>query len=138
MVLTFVPTGGSEPFHVYQMSEGTLRLFSHLLLFEDSIPSPLIGIEEPAAYMDNVQIKIFAKTARNYVNEMGGTQYLMTTNQIALVDQLDPTEVWILYRDTLGELKANRAIDELLFQGVDLNTIGPYWYSDYFYRKSRS
>jgi predicted ATPase len=136
IVLSFLPIGQTQPFYAHQMSEGTLRLFSHLLQFEDPIPASLVGIEEPAAYMDEKQMKTFSKTARSFVNEMGGTQYFITTNQIALVDQLDPTGVWILSPDTDNNIKITRALDELSFQGLDLNAVGPYWYTDYIYRKS--
>ncbi|MDR3198965.1 MAG: hypothetical protein LBU34_13955 [Planctomycetaceae bacterium] len=134
-ILSFFMAGQEEPFFADQVGEGLLRLFFHVLLFEDPVPIPLVGIEEPAAYMDEEQMKVFVNMARRFVNEKGGTQFLVTTNQFAMVDQMDPTEVWILYRDTQGDIKSTRALDELSFQGIDLNTIGPYWYSDYIYRK---
>jgi predicted ATPase len=134
-ILSFFMTGQEQPFFADQVSEGLLRLFFHVLQFEDPIPIPLIGIEEPAAYMDEEQMKVFVELARHFVNEKGGTQFLVTTNQITLVDQMDPTEVWILYKDAHGDIKSTRALDELFFQGIDLNTVGPYWYSDYVYRK---
>ncbi|MDR0337519.1 MAG: AAA family ATPase [Planctomycetaceae bacterium] len=134
-ILSFFMTGQETPFYADQVSEGLLRLFFHILLFEDPVPIPLIGIEEPAAYMDEEQMKVFVDMARHFVNEKGGTQFLVTTNQITLVDQMDPTEVWILYKDAQGDIKSTRALDELSFQGIDLNTVGPYWYSDYIYRK---
>jgi predicted ATPase len=133
-ILSFFMNGQKEPFYADQVSEGLLRLFFHVLQFEDPVPIPLIGIEEPAAYMDEEQMKVFVNMARHFVNERGGTQFLVTTNQIAMVDQMDPTEVWILYKDAQGDIKSTRALDELSFQGIDLNTIGPYWYSDYIYR----
>ncbi|MDR2705900.1 MAG: AAA family ATPase [Planctomycetaceae bacterium] len=134
-ILSFFMTGQDQPFFADQVSEGLLRLFFHVLQFEDPVPIPLIGIEEPAAYMDEEQMKVFVDLARHFVNEKGGTQFLVTTNQITLVDQMDPTEVWILYKDASGDIKSTRALDELSFQGIDLNTVGPYWYSDHVYRK---
>lgn len=135
-ILYFKVPGIKEPFCAAQMSEGALRLFSHLLLFEDPVPTPLIGIEEPNAYMDDVQIQTFASFIRDYVREMGGTQFFMTTHQSSLADFMDPTEVWMLLRDADGSVKACRALDELTFRGVDLSTVGPYWYTDHFYRKN--
>jgi predicted ATPase len=132
--LKFQLPGNPKPFYAAQMSEGMLRLFSHLLLFEDPIPVPLIGIEEPAASMDNTQILAFSNAAKHFVREMGGSQFFVTTNNNALIDQMDPTEVWMLTRNTAGEVEVSRGLDELVFQGVDLNTVGPYWYSDNLYR----
>lgn len=133
-VLSFQVPGFKEPLFAHQVSEGTLRLFSHLMLFEDPIPTPLIGVEEPGAYMDDRQIQAFVSFARAHVNEMGGSQFLVTTHQNSLVDFMDPTEVWILSKDENGDSKSTRALDELAFCGVDLSTVGPYWYTDYIYR----
>ena len=135
-VLFFKMIGQEQPFYAHQISEGSLRLFCHMLLFEDPQPLPLIGIEEPGAYMDSDQMKAFTLIARDFVREMGGSQFLITSNQTAFVDYMDPTEVWLLYRDAQGDVKPGRALDELAFMGVDLNAVGPYWYTDYLYRKS--
>ncbi|MDR0871777.1 MAG: AAA family ATPase [Planctomycetaceae bacterium] len=134
IILRFKKTGEKKPYYAHEIGEGVLRQFSHFLLLEDPMPVPLIGIEEPAAYMDEAQVESFAVRLRNYVNEIGGSQFLITTNQISLIDQFDPTEVWMLYRDTGGDIKTERALDELSFRGVDMNKVGPYWYSDYIYR----
>lgn len=138
MLLNFKMQGENEPYAACQVSEGTLRLFSHLLLFEDPMPAPLIGIEEPGAYLDEAQIQTFCSFIRDHVYEMGGTQFLISTHQPCLLDFMDPTEVWMLNRDTSGMIKAIRALDELAFQGIDLNAIGPYWYTDYIYRNKNT
>lgn len=130
-VLSFLYSGQEEPFHAHQVSEGTLRLFTHLLLFEDPMPTPLIGIEEPNAYMDEDQIRLFANFACGHVQEMGGSQFFLTTHQSTLVDFMDPTDVWILGWDDFGNTRAFRALDELAFHGIDPNAIGPYWFSKY-------
>jgi len=44
-------------------------------------------------------------------------------------------EVWFLSRGSDGGILASRGLDELQFLGVDLNTVGPYWYSEYLYRR---
>jgi predicted ATPase len=136
-ILYFKVKGIEKPFYAHQMGEGLLRLFSHLLLFEDPMPTPLVGIEEPSACMDETQIQAFVTQIRHHVNEMGGTQFFITTHQQALVDFMDPTEVWIFDFNNDGNTQVYRALDELAFQGIDLTTIGPYWYTDYIYRKSK-
>ena len=133
-LLSFKVTGHDTIIYPAQLGEGTLRLLSHLTVFEDSIPTPLMGIEEPAAFMGHSQIRAFTKLVQHYVRELGGTQFFITTNNNALVDQMDPTEVWFLLRDENGSIQMSRGLDELQFLGVDLNSVGPYWYSEYLYR----
>ena len=132
-LLRFVLSEYPDPFEACQVSEGTLRLFSHMMMVEDPAPSPLLGVEEPAAYMDLAQIKTFCSFVREHAYEMGGTQFFLTTNSMTLVDYMDPTEVWLLTK-TDDKMEVIRAYDELNYRGVDLNTIGPCWYTDYIYR----
>jgi len=132
-VLAFNLFGQDTDIYPAQLGEGTLRLLSHLTLFEDSIPTPLLGIEEPAAFMGYSQIIAFVQLIQHHVRELGGTQFFAATNSNTLIDQMDPTEVWFLSRDNNGTIQASRGLDELQFLNVDLNTVGPYWYSQYIY-----
>ena len=134
-LLSFKLNGLDATVYPTQLGEGSLRLLSHLTLFEDPIPTPLMGIEEPAAFMGASQIKAFTKLILYHIRELGGTQFFVTTSDNLLIDQIDPTEVWFLSRDSNGSLQASRGLDELQFLGVDLNTLGPYWYSNYLYRE---
>ena len=132
-VLSFKISGHDTPMYPAQFGEGTLRLLSHLTLFENSIPSPLLGIEDPAAFMGYSQIVAFVELIEHHIREMGGTQFFATTNSNTLIDLMDPTEVWFLERDQNGTIQASRGLDELQFLNVDLNSLGPYWYSQYMY-----
>jgi len=134
-LLAFKLTGIEATVHPAQLGEGSLRLLSHLTLFEDPIPTPLMGIEEPAAFMGASQIMAFTKLILHHIRELGGTQFFVTTSSNTLIDQLDPTDVWFLARDNNGSIHITRGLDELQFLGIDLNTVGPYWYSDYLYRE---
>jgi predicted ATPase len=132
-VLSFKVSGYDTPMYPSQFGEGTLRLLSHLTLFENSIPIPLLGIEDPAAFMGYSQIAAFVELIEHHIREMGGTQFFTTTNSNTLIDLMDPTEVWFLERDQYGTIQASRGLDELQFLNVDLNSLGPYWYSQYLY-----
>ena len=134
-LLSFKVEGYDTVIHPAQLGEGHLRLLSLLTLFEDPIPVPLLGIEEPAAFMGHSQILAFVKTLRHHVRELGGTQFMITTSNNALIDQMDPTEVWFLSRENNWSLRATRGLDELQFLGIDLNSVGPFWYSDYLYHE---
>jgi len=134
-LLTFKLADLESVVHPAQLGEGSLRLLSLLTLFEDPVPTPLLGIEEPAAFMGASQIKAFTKLIMYHVQELGGTQFLITTNNNILIDQIPPTDVWFLMRDDEGNIHSSRGLDELQFLGIDLNSVGPYWYSEYLYRE---
>jgi predicted ATPase len=138
LVLSFKVAGHDTPVYPAQLGEGTLRLLSHLTLFEDPVPTPLVGIEEPAAFMGYSQIVALVELVQHHVRELGGTQFLATTNSNTLIDQMDPTEVWFLMRNNHGEIHASRGLDELQFLGTDLSTVGPYWYSQYLYIEQKT
>jgi len=133
-LLSFNIAGHDDVIYPTQLGEGTLRLLAHLLSLEDPVPTPLMGIEEPAGYMGQSQIMAFSKMIRHHIRELGGTQFFTTTNNNILIDQMDPTEVWFLTRDNSGAIQATRGLDELQFFDIDLNSVGPYWYSAYLYR----
>ena len=132
-ILSFKVLGHDSVVYPAQLGEGTLRLLSHLTLFEDPIPTPLIGIEEPTAYMGYSQIVAFVQLIQHHIRELGGSQFFTTTSSITLIDQMDPTEVWFLMRDDNGSIQVLRGLDELQFLNVDLNSVGPCWYSQYVY-----
>ena len=134
-ILYFKDKRFAKPFAAHQVSEGTLRLFSHLLLLEDSIPVTLLAVEEPDCYLDTEQIKIIANAVRKHATEVGGSQFFVTTHNPLLVDRMDPGEVWIFQEEADGHPRVTRAYDEIVYQGVDLNTIGPGWYSEILHEK---
>ena len=47
LLLRFNDKGFEDPFFAQQMSDGTLKLFSYMILMEDPEPPPFICIEEP-------------------------------------------------------------------------------------------
>ncbi|MDR0522043.1 MAG: hypothetical protein LBH00_09365 [Planctomycetaceae bacterium] len=136
--LSFKVIGSDVVMHPLQIGEGTMRLLSHFTLLEDPIPTPLLGLEEPAAFMGRSQLMSFVQHLQRGVHEIGGTQYFMTTNNNMLIDQMDPTNVWFLSRNESGTILTHRGLDELQFLGVDINTVGPFWYSEYLYREYTS
>ncbi|MCL2710462.1 MAG: hypothetical protein FWE95_06250 [Planctomycetaceae bacterium] len=134
-LLTFKLAELEAAVHPAQLGEGSLRLLSLLTLFEDPVPTPLLGIEEPAAFMGASQINAFTKLIMYHIRELGGTQFFITTSNNTLIDQIDPTDVWFLMRGNDGNIQTSRGLDELQFLGINLNLVGPYWYSEYLYRE---
>ncbi len=134
LLLSFNDKGFQEPFFAQQMSDGTLKLFTYLLLLEDPTPSPFICIEEPENGLYHKLLEILATEFREHATGLkGGSQVFITTHQPYFVDALEPKEVWILEKGTDGFSKIRRAsegplVNNLVEEGLPL---GGLWYSDY-------
>jgi predicted ATPase len=133
-VLEIYKTGMTEPVYPAQVGESDLRMLALLTLLEDPIPSRMLGIEDPAASLGQAHAVAFAGAIRHYLRKFGTTQFFLTTHSNVLIDQMDPTDVWRLYSDPGGNTMASRCLDELQFQGINLDTVGPFWWTDYIYR----
>jgi predicted ATPase len=137
LLLCFNEKGFVDPFYAQQMSDGTLKLFSYLLLLFDPDPPPFICIEEPENGLYHKLLEILAVELRSHATGTkggsGGSQVFLTTHQPYLVDAMKPTEVWVLEKQSDGFSTISRASDnELLRNLVDEGLLlGSLWYSDY-------
>jgi len=138
LLICFSEKGFTDPFYAQQMSDGTLKLFSYLLLLADPNPPPFIGIEEPENGLYHKLLEILARELRDHSTGVkggsGGSQLFVTTHQPYFVDALKPEEVWILEKGDDGFSKISHASDNeivknLVAEGLPL---GGLWYSDYF------
>ena len=134
LLLKFYGKGFKEPFYAQQMSDGTLKVFTYLLLLEDPEPHSFICIEEPENGIYHKLLEILAKEFRNYASsKKNGTQIFITTHQPYFVNALKPEEVWILEKQSDGFSKITRAssnelVRNMVEEGIEL---GNLWYSDY-------
>jgi len=138
LLICFSEKGFTDPFYAQQMSDGTLKLFSYLLLLADPNPPSFIGIEEPENGLYHKLLDILARELRDHSTGVkggsGGSQLFVTTHQPYFVDALKPEEVWILEKGDDGFSKISHASDNeivknLVAEGLPL---GGLWYSDYF------
>jgi predicted ATPase len=134
VLLRFNDGAFSDPFFAQQMSDGTLKMFSYLLLLEDPDPPPFICIEEPE---NGLYHKLLSSLAQEFRNNATGRknapQIFVTTHQPYFVDALSPAEVWILEKERDGFSGIRRAseleiVKNLVAEGLPL---GGLWYSDY-------
>jgi predicted ATPase len=138
LLLCFNDKGFVNPFYAQQMSDGTLKLFSYMLLLADPSPPPFICIEEPENGLYHKLLEILAAELRAHATGIkggsGGSQVFITTHQPYFIDALTPEEVWILEKQDNGFSKISRASDnELIRDLVDEEIpLGGLWYSDYF------
>ena len=134
LVLRFNDKGFQDPFYAQQVSDGTLKVFSYLLLLADPKPPPFLCIEEP----ENGLYHKLLETLANEFREHGSrstrrSQVFVTTHQPYFVDSLEPKEVWILQKGSDGFSTIRRASDDpivnnMVAEGLPL---GGLWYSDY-------
>jgi predicted ATPase len=119
------------------MSDGTLKLFTYMLLLADPNPPPFIGIEEPENGLYHKLLEILAFEFREHSTGIkggsGGSQLFVTTHQPYFVDALKPEEVWILEKGKDGFSKISRASDNKLVKNLVAEglPLGGLWYSDY-------
>ncbi len=134
LLLRFNDRGFTDPFYAQQMSDGTLKVFSYLLLLEDPSPPPFICIEEPENGLYHKLLETLAKEFRGHATaRKGGSQIFVTTHQPYFVDALEPNEVWVLGKGDDGFSTIRRASDISIVQNmVDEGLpLGGLWYSDY-------
>ncbi|MDR2390332.1 MAG: AAA family ATPase [Planctomycetota bacterium] len=133
LLLRFNDKGFRDPFYAQQMSDGTLKVFAHLLLLEDPTPPPFLCIEEPENGLYHKLLESLAREFREAVGRKGGPQIFVTTHQPYFVDAFEPDEVWILEKGSDGFSSIRRAgtidiVKNLVDEGLPL---GGLWYSDY-------
>ena len=134
LYLLFYDRGFSKPFTQQQMSDGTLKMFSYMLLLEDPNPPPFICIEEPENGLYHKLLEALAEEFRAHATgRKGGSQIFITAHQPYFVDALEPNEVWILEKRDDGFSNIRRVSDDpivinMVREGIPL---GGLWYSDY-------
>ncbi len=136
LILEFYMEGFSTPFYQQDMSDGTLKMLAYLLLMEDPVPAPLIGIEEPENGLHHQLLAALASEFKEYAEKSRGPQLLITTHAPNFVDALTPDEVWILDKgkdgfSTLGRAADIQGVRALYDEGLPM---GSLWFSDHFGR----
>jgi predicted ATPase len=137
LLLCFNESGFKDPFYAQQMSDGTLKLFSYMLLLSDPNPPPFICIEEPENGLYHKLLEVLADELKSHTTGVKGgfgrSQIFLTTHQPYLIDAMEPDGVWILEKQADGFSTISRASDnELVRNLVDEGLpLGSLWYSDY-------
>lgn len=131
LLLAFHAAGFAKPFYQEDMSDGTLKMLAYMLLMEDPLPHPVVGIEEPENGLHHQLLAPLAGEFKTYVSRPGGPQVLITTHSPYFVDALEPDEVWVLEKQVNGFSALRRASDiegvrSLHEEGLPL---GSLWYS---------
>lgn len=134
LLIRFNDKGFQDPFFAQQMSDGTLKLFSYMILMEDPDPPPFICIEEPENGLYHKLLETLVDEFRAHATgKKNAPQIFITTHQPYFVNALTPEEVWILEKSDDGFVKIHHACDNdvvnnMVSEGIPL---GSLWYSDY-------
>jgi predicted ATPase len=134
LLLRFNERGYKDPFFQQSMSDGTLKMFSYLLLLEDPEPPAFIGIEEPENGLYHRLVEQIAREFRRYAEQSKGRiQALITTHSPQFVDALSPEQVWLMEKDENGFTQVKRTKDMPMIQALDDEGIplGSLWYSNH-------
>ena len=125
-----------DPFYAQQMSDGTLKMLTYLLLLKDPKPPPFICIEEPENGLYHKLLETLANELRDHAIEKR-SQVFVTTHQPYFVNALLPKEVWILEKGNNGFSTIRRVSDiDLVMQLFEQELpLGGLWFSDYFDEK---
>ena len=89
----------SDPVMARFASDGTLKMLAYLVLMNDPVPPPFIGIEEPENFLHPRLLYGLAEECRGAAE---ATQILVTTHSPFFLDALRPHEVRVLWRNESG------------------------------------
>lgn len=134
LLLCFNNSEFKDPFYASQMSDGTLKVFTYLVLLHDPNPPSFLCIEEPENGIYHRLLESLAAEFRSHADDpKKRSQVFITTHQPYFVNALNPEEVWIMEKGNDGFSTLRRAskdilICELVQEGIPL---GNLWYSEY-------
>jgi predicted ATPase len=140
LLLRFDRADGTQPIFLNRLSDGSIKLFTYLLLLEDPTPRPLVCLEEPESGLYHDMIEPLAEEFRRHASGIRegepGTQVLFTTHHPYLLDSLRPEEVWVLERQADGLASARRIGDDPVVLGMFDQGVGmaALWYGNYLDR----
>ncbi len=120
-----------EPIMARFASDGTLKMLAYLVLMNDPVPPPFIGIEEPENFLHPRLLYGLAEECRQ---ASGATQILVTTHSPFFLDAVRPGEAHVLWRDEDGytrsqSLDQNKRIMAFMDAGASL---GDLWMEGHF------
>ncbi|MFM6131370.1 MAG: AAA family ATPase, partial [Sphaerospermopsis kisseleviana] len=121
----------SHPILARFASDGTLKMLAYLVLLSDPSPPSFIGIEEPENYLHP---RLLPELAEECQQATARTQMLVTTHSPFFINQLEPKQVRVIYRDIKGYTQTRRIADmpgisEFIQQGA---TLGELWMEGHF------
>ena len=108
ILLRFRDAPFEKPLPAQYMSAGTMRLAALLTLLYEPDAAGLLGMEEPE---NELHPQLLAYLAEELITATDTRQLLVATHSPALLNALQPEQVWILHRGADGYTQATRTAD---------------------------
>ncbi len=108
LLLRFKDAPFEKPLPAQYMSDGTMRLAALLTLLYEPDAAGLLGIEEPE---NELHPQLLPRLAEELIAASETRQLLIATHSPALLNALEPEQVWILHRGPDGYTRATRTAD---------------------------
>ena len=108
LLLRFRDAPFEKPLPAQYMSDGTMRLAALLTLLYEPDATGLLGIEEPE---NELHPQLLAYLAEELIAAAEQRQLLIATHSPALLNALEPAQVWVLHRGADGYTQATRTAD---------------------------
>ena len=108
LLLRFKDAPFEKPLPAQYMSDGTMRLVALLTLLYEPGAVGLLGIEEPE---NELHPQLLAYLAEELIAAAETRQLLVASHSPALLNALEPAQVWILHRNAEGYTQATRTAD---------------------------
>lgn len=132
----------ADAFAAGELTSGSMKLFTFLLLLADPLPRPLICLEQPDGDLYHDMVDALAYEMRDYTMRHPDCQILFTTHSPYILEAMQPAEVWVFERreeggeDAPGRhfakarcVGADPLVSAMYKQGVGM---GAMWYGGHF------
>ncbi|MDU0369621.1 AAA family ATPase [Hymenobacter endophyticus] len=131
LLLRFRDAPFEKPLPAQYMSDGTMRLAALLTLLYEPNATGLLGIEEPE---NELHPRLLPRLAEELSKATETRQLLVATHSPALLDAMEPEQVWILHRGPDGYSQASRVADmpDIVAMVEEGAKLGYLWSSNFF------
>lgn len=132
----------AEAYAAGELTSGSMKLFTFLLLLADPRPRPLVCLEQPDAGLYHDMVDTLAFEMRDYTVRHPECQILFTTHSPYILEAMHPSEVWVFERlEDAGDLAPGRHFSKVRCVGADPLVMAMYkqgvgmgalWYGGHF------
>lgn len=126
LALRFQDRNFEDPFVFRHVSDGTIRMFAHLVLLHDPVPHSLLAIEGPEHQLHPHLCVELAEEFRGHADR--GGQVFVATHSPEFLNGAEPEEVYWLVKEN-GFSAVRRASDSAVLRNLreEGNALGALW-----------